>query len=70
MTENNHFEIIKTDEVYKGHAFSVDVDELRSKSGLVFERSVVNHPRSVVVLPVDAKGNLVLVRQYRHPAGI
>lgn len=70
MTENNHFEIIKTDEVYKGHAFSVDVDELRSKSGLVFERSVVNHPRSVVVLPVDAKGNLVLVRQYRHPAEI
>ena len=67
MTENNHFEIIKTDEVYKGHAFSVDVDELRSKSGLVFERSVVKHSHSIVVLPLDFEDNVVLVRQYRHP---
>ena len=60
-------EIIKTDEVYKGHAFSVDVDELRSKSGLVFERSVVKHSHSIVVLPLDFEDNVVLVRQYRHP---
>ena len=70
MVKNNHFEIIKTIQAYKGYSFSVDVDEVRSNSGIVFERSVVKHPRSVVILPVDSQQNVVLVKQYRHPAGI
>jgi len=70
LPENNHFEIIKTEEVYKGYAFSVDVDEVCSSSGLVFERAVVKHPHSVVILPLDDQDNMVLVKQYRHPAKI
>jgi len=70
LTENNNFEIIKTEEVYKGYAFSVDVDEVSSNSGLVFERAVVKHTRSVVILPLDDQDNMVLVKQYRHPTRI
>lgn len=70
MVENNLFEIIKTIETYKGHAFDVNVDHVRSPDGLVFERAVVKHSRSVVIIPVDNDSKMILVKQYRHPTGV
>ena len=70
MVENNYFEIIKSNEIYKGHAFSVNVDDVKSSDGLVFERAVVKHPSSVVVIPVDDDSKVILVKQYRHPSGL
>jgi 8-oxo-dGDP phosphatase len=35
----------------------------------VVERDYVRHIGSVAVVPVDAEGQVVLVRQYRHPVG-
>ena len=32
-------------------------------------REIVEHPECVAVVPVDAQGNVLLVRQYRHAAG-
>ena len=59
--------LIRQDEIYRGRVFTVrrDVVEVDGK-----ERTwdVVAHPGAVVVLPVDGD-DLLLVRQYRHPAG-
>lgn len=47
------------------------VERLRvvGPDGDEFDRHVVVHPGAVVVVPVDADGNALLVRQYRVAAG-
>jgi ADP-ribose pyrophosphatase len=39
-----------------------------SEGELTYQREVVHHPGSAVILPVYDDGSVVLVRQYRHPA--
>lgn len=45
----------------------VRVDRVEVAPGVVAPREVVEHAPGVCVLPVDADGNVYLVRQYRHP---
>jgi ADP-ribose pyrophosphatase len=47
----------------------VRVDSLRESDGRTYEREVVEYGEAVVLVPVAADGRLLLVRQYRHPAG-
>ncbi len=44
------------------------VDEVRYPDGHTGIREVVEHPGGAVVAPFDSEGNLILIRQYRHPA--
>ena len=61
--------ILSSKLIYKGHVFEIRREQVREPSGLTVTREVVNHPGSVVVLPVLADGRIVLIRQYRHAAG-
>ncbi len=45
------------------------VDALREASGATYAREVVEYGVAVVLVPVDADGRLLMVRQYRHPVG-
>jgi ADP-ribose pyrophosphatase len=47
--------------------FKVTVDTVR-EGELTYQREVVHHHGSAVILPVHDDGTVVLVRQYRHPA--
>jgi ADP-ribose pyrophosphatase len=47
----------------------VRTDVLRYPSGRESTVEVVEHPGSVTIVAFDPKGLLLLVRQYRHPAG-
>jgi ADP-ribose pyrophosphatase len=49
--------------------FALKRDRVIEPSGLTVIREIVEHPGSVVVLPVLADGRIVLIRQYRHAAG-
>ncbi len=51
--------------VFKGRVFSVEVERRRFPNGREHEITVVRHPPSVVLIPVDEVGRVVLVRQYR-----
>jgi ADP-ribose pyrophosphatase len=53
--------------VYAGRVLSVDVDEIEEPGGVRAPREVVRHSGSVVVLAVDDRERIVLVRQYRYP---
>jgi ADP-ribose pyrophosphatase len=53
--------------VYKGRVFSVEVETKRFPSGRQHEMAIVRHPPSVVLIPIDADGRVVLIRQYRAP---
>jgi ADP-ribose pyrophosphatase len=61
--------IISSHEVYKCSLFQVTEDEaIDEKSGFQIKRSVVRHRGSAVMLAVDDKKRILLVRQYRLPA--
>jgi ADP-ribose pyrophosphatase len=52
--------------VYQGRAFAISVDRVTLPSGHTADMDVVRHPGSVVLVPVTAEGDLILIRQYRY----
>jgi len=52
--------------VYKGRVFSVEVERVVLRDGRETELAIVRHRRSVVLIPVQDDGQLVMIRQYRH----
>jgi ADP-ribose pyrophosphatase len=61
--------ITSTKEVYKCDLFRVTEDQAEDRSGWKMKRSVVRHNGSAVMMAVDPKNRVMLVRQYRLPAG-
>ena len=53
--------------VYEGRVFSVEVGERRFPDGRLHEVEIVRHAPSVVIIPIEADGRIVLVRQFRAP---
>src|SRR5437867_4886784 len=51
--------------IYRGRVFSVEVDTRRFPDGRDHEVAVVRHPPSVVLIPIEHGGRLVLIKQYR-----
>jgi ADP-ribose pyrophosphatase len=60
---------VATRREYSSRVLDVRIDSLREAGGASYERLVVEYGVAVVVVPVDAAGRLLMVRQYRHPAG-
>ena len=59
--------ILSSQKVFDGRVFQVTVDTV-AEGELTYQRDVVHHPGSAVIVPVHDDGTVVLVRQYRHPA--
>jgi ADP-ribose pyrophosphatase len=59
---------ISSQEVYTCRLFKVTEDEASDGKGWNIQRSVVRHAGSAVMMAVDEKGRVLLVRQYRLPA--
>ncbi|MGW0181359.1 NUDIX domain-containing protein [Nocardia sp. NPDC003345] len=55
--------------VYSGAILALRVDRVEMPDGRVVEREVVEHHGAVAVVAVDDDGQVVLIRQYRHPLG-
>jgi len=62
--------LISSKEVYKCSLFSVTEDHATDGKGYEIRRSIVRHNGSAVMMAVDAKKRILLVRQYRLPAGM
>ena len=67
MASSNRPQILSSKEIFRGRVFHVAVDEIQ-EGDTVYQREVVHHPGSAVIIPVFADGTIALVRQYRHPA--
>ena len=62
--------ITSSREVYQCNLFRVTEDHaVDPKTGFEIKRSVVRHIGSAVMMAVDEKNRVLLVRQYRLPAG-
>lgn len=59
--------ILNSQKIFAGRVFNVTVDTV-SEGEVTYQREVVHHPGSAVIIPVFDDGTVSLVRQYRHPA--
>jgi ADP-ribose pyrophosphatase len=63
------FELLKSEVLMKGRAFTIRRDYLKTPDNRETKFDIIEHGGSVVIIPVDEKGNMLLVRQYRHATG-
>ena len=63
------FELIRSDTLLQGRTFRIRRDLLKTPDGRETKLEIIEHGGSVVVIPIDAEGNMLFVRQYRHAAG-
>lgn len=55
--------------VFEGRVVSLRVDEVRLRSGGTAVREVVDHRPAVVIVPIDDRDRVLMVRQYRYAVG-
>jgi ADP-ribose pyrophosphatase len=67
MASTDNPQILNSLESFSGRVFSVTVDTIREGDN-VYQREVVHHAGSAVIIPVFDDSTIALVRQYRHPA--
>ena len=63
------FDTITSETVYRGKAFDVHRDHVKLPNGNISTLDVVVHPGAVTLIPIDSRGQIIFIRQYRHPAG-
>jgi ADP-ribose pyrophosphatase len=62
-------EQVSTDRGFDGKLLHVRVDQVRLPSGRPAVREIVEHPGSVVIVPVTMERNVLLIQQYRYAVG-
>lgn len=54
---------------FDGRLLRVRLDDVRLPSGAASVREVVEHPGSVVIVPLTPADQVLMIRQYRHATG-
>jgi len=57
---------VSSKQVYTGNFLTLHVDQVALPDGRRCELEMIRHPGAAAVVPVDAAGNAILVRQYRY----
>lgn len=63
----SNFKVTKSNTLFRGKVFNLQVDEIEYESGNKGIREVVVHPGGAIVVPVKDDGKIVLVNQFRYP---
>ena len=63
------YEILTSEEIFKGRVFDVHRQQVRYPDGRVVDFEFVSHIGAVTLIPLEEDGNIWMVRQYRHPTG-
>ena len=59
-------ELLARTTIYRGRIFQLEIDVVKLPTGHTVDMEIVRHPGSVVLLPIPAPGNIILIRQYRY----
>ena len=59
--------VISSQMIFSGRILKLHVDTVASPGGGKKTREIIDHGEAMVAVPVDAKGNILLVEQYRLP---
>ena len=62
--------VLNQELVFKGSHIQVRLDKVIDETGKTFTKEIVVHPGAVCVVPLLDNGDVILVRQYRHAAGL
>lgn len=69
-TERELFESpVSSEEIYHGVIVHLYKDTVRLPNGKLATREVMRHGGAVCVVPLTENGEVIMVRQYRHPFG-
>ncbi|MBZ5592024.1 MAG: NUDIX hydrolase [Acidobacteriia bacterium] len=60
--------LLSSRELYRGPIFWVTEDHAKDPGGFEIHRAIVRHGGSSVMMPVDDRRRILMVRQYRLPA--
>ena len=60
--------LISSQKLLETGIFTVTMDHALDPGGFQIKRAIVRHNGSAVIMPVDARKRILLVRQYRLPA--
>ena len=58
-----------TEEQFRNWLIAVRTDKVRMPDSVLAERTVVTHLGAVAILALDERDRVLMIRQYRHPAG-
>lgn len=61
--------MLESKEIFNGRVIRVTLDKVQLEDGTASTREVVHHHGGACVLPVDADGNVTMVRQFRYALG-
>jgi len=67
MSEENPARRVR--DVYRGRIVHLTTETVVLPNGHEMELEIVRHPGASAVVPLDAGGEVVLIRQYRHAVG-
>lgn len=65
MTERK----VSSDLIYDGKVVHLYVDTVALPDGTTTRREIIRHSGAVAIVPIDAEGQVVMIRQYRYAAG-
>ena len=61
--------LVSSRRIHEGRIVKLSVDEVRLPNGNTIALEVVRHPGAAAVVPIDDRGRVILVRQYRYATG-
>lgn len=62
-----NFKVKKSEILFRGRVFDLQVDEIEYDSGNKAVREVALHPGGAVILPVKENDKIIMVKQFRYP---
>jgi 8-oxo-dGDP phosphatase len=69
VSRPHDFVVCGSDTLYVGKILALRMDQVVMPGGREAKREVVEHPGSVVILPLHDDGSVTMIDQYRHPLG-
>ena len=61
--------VVSREKLAEGAVVTVRRDQVKMPDGAEVGREVIEHPGAVGVVALDEAGQVLLIRQYRHPVG-
>lgn len=62
-------QLLRTEAIFQGRLLRLRVDHVRLANGRETTREIVEHPGAIAIVPQLPDGRVILIRQYRRPAG-
>ncbi len=69
MSDEKPSQVLESREIFSGRVFDLREELVRLPNGHQARLQLIRHPGAAAIVPLDAAGDVVMVRQYRHATG-